>query len=145
MTNYVPQDKGCHLRYQLLSEVLDVVWVLSWVLLHSYLSFMTDWEVNVKRRPVRCLNTRRIKYVYIAATKGVCHAAYDWYWHAVQAARWGALSRFSMRVEGSAFLQQPTGVSGTLLAKGCSSKTHNVLGMTQWHCTDSAQHAILNV
>lgn len=94
-----------------------------------FASFETDWELNVKRRPVLCLNTRRIKYVYIAGTKGACHAAYDWYWRAVQAARWATLRRFSMRVEGSAFLQQPAEVPETALPKGSGSKTRNVLGI----------------
>ncbi len=62
------------------------------ILLHPYL-FYVKLKVNVKWRSVVCLNSRRIKYVYIAGTKGVCHAAYDWCWLALQAARWAELRR----------------------------------------------------
>lgn len=46
------------------------------------------------------MKTRRIKYVYITGTKGARHAACDWYWLAVQAARWAELRRFNMRGRG---------------------------------------------
>lgn len=118
------------------------------VLLHSYPYFMINREVNVKWRPVLCLNARRKKYVYIAGTKGTCHAAYDWYWLAAPAARWAELRRFNMRGRGlGLFTWANRGLRDSaaqwlrLMCLACLRGT-----LTSWHCIKSVhQQSVLNI
>lgn len=66
-----------------------------------------------------CLNTRRIKYVYIAGTKGACHAAYDWYWLAVHAGQMGRAQTIQREgAEGPASVAEPAEAPETVLPKG---------------------------
>lgn len=100
---------------------------------HHPQSFVTDWKVNVKWRPALLPNTRRMKYVCVAGTKGVSRLM--WLIPAPRAgSQMGQTHKDSAwGVEGLAFfflffLTWGNRDLETALSKGCSS---NALGTPQ--------------